>query len=253
MKTIAVLTLMHLCVIHSFAEEVIPQHKIDQAYEKFGSNPIDPEELRKVELLSSSDIYQQLLIMDIPPSDRQIMLLNVMKKRPKDLSLEIRKTLSEPSLSMDTMGIISRMSAIVSPEFEAEVAEKILNHISSREFDAYFMDSKDFRNHFRSEPEFLRKVLDALLSEQRIEKGSTRHKKWEESIDSFEQVKKRREGHRESEINSGSRQSEQHYRDQNKQEGLDDKKKFSLYLRLSVGFLFLLAFLLIIFKIGRKI
>jgi hypothetical protein len=252
MKTISVLTLMLLCAIHSFGEEVIPQHKIDQAYEKFGSNPIDPEELRKVELLSSSDIYQQLLIMDIPPSDRQIMLLNVMKKRPKELALEIRKTLSEPSLSMDTMGIISRMSALVSTEFEAEIAEKILKHPSSREFDAYFMDSKDFRNHFRSEPELLRTVINILLSEQRILKDSTQHKKWEESIENFEQLKKRREGNRESEIKSGSIQSEQHDRNQNKRDDLDDKNGVSFYMLLSVGFLVLLAVLLIIFKIGRK-
>lgn len=178
--------------IYSFGEEDAPQSKIDQAYEAFKSKPIDQEALKEVQSLSSSELYIQVLKASPSPSRWKEMRVMTLKKRQKDLILEIRKTLNEFPLTIDTMGKLTSLASLVSPEFEAEIANEILQHPSSREFDVYFVDSEDFRNHFRSEPELLRSALKMLLSEDRIGKNSATHKRWEASISKFDRIQEQR-------------------------------------------------------------
>jgi hypothetical protein len=244
--------LLFLSEIHSFGEEEISQHKIDQAYEAFRGKPIDQEELRTVQLLSSSVIYKELLNADHSPSRWKEMRVMTMKKRPKDLVLEIRKTLNEDPLSIDTMGKVASFASLVSPEFEAEIANEILKHPSAGEFDIYFMDSEEFRSHFRSEPGLLRLALNTLLSEGRIEKDSARHKKWEASISKFEHIQKRREENRESATHPASRQSEQSNDAQKEKAGFGDKDKFPFNWLLSFGILILLAALTILAEVWKR-
>lgn len=253
MKKFIVL-LMLLSGIHSFGNEGIPQHKIDQAYEAFKRKPIDPEELKKIESLSSSEIYKQLLSADHSPSRWKEIRVMTMKKRQDDLILEIRRTLKEYPLDIDRFGRLASLATLVSPEFEAEIANGILEHPSSRDdFDVYFMNSEEFRNHFRSEPGLLRLALDKLISEGRIEKDSATHKKWETSISKFEHLQKRREENTESATNPASRQSQQSNDAQKEKAGFGDKDKFPFNWLLSFGILILLAALTILAKVLKKI
>lgn len=237
-----IISMLLLSGIHSFGDEGIPQHKIDQAYEAFKRKPIDPEELKKIESLSSSELFKQLLIASPSPSRWKEMRVMTMKKRQKDLMLEIRQALKEYSLDIDTIGRLASLASLVSPEFEAEIANEILQHPSSREFDVYFMGSEEFRNHFRSEPELLRSALNTMLSEERIEKNSEIHKRWEASVSKFDLFQKKG-GKREPKTQPNNRQSEQAREPQKENAPFSHTEKPSSLRWLIGGFVLLVVFL----------
>jgi hypothetical protein len=81
----------------------------------------------------------------------------------------------------------------VSPDFEAEVAFKILNHPSLIDYDVYLISARNFRDRFRTQPDLLISAYKQLLSQGRIEKNSDISKKWEASISEFKKDQRRRE------------------------------------------------------------
>jgi len=141
---------------------------------------------------SIHELYQGILYSN-PTSNWFKKELEKIKDHKEDLAFEIRKTLEEPSLHIDTFGKICLLSYYVSPAFEAEVALKIINHPSSIEYDIYFVSSREFRNHFRAEPDLLESTHKQLLSQGRIEKNSDISKKWEASISEFKRDQRKRE------------------------------------------------------------
>lgn len=248
MKTFVLLILL-LSGVKSYGDEDIPQQKIDQAYEAFRRKPIDQEELRKVESLSSSEIYNELLKASPSPTRLKEMRMMTLKNRQNDLTLEIRKTLNEFPLTIDTMGQLTFLASLVSPAFEAEIANKILEHPSAPEFDVYFTSSEDFRSHFRSEPALLRAALNRLLSEGRIKKDAESHKKWEASISKFESLQEQK-NKREPKIQPTNGQSGIAVEFQNKNGSLNEEKKPPLLL-LIIGAFVLFGILVLLSKVWK--
>ena len=192
MKAFIILLLL-VSLLHSFGNESIPQHKIDQAYEKHRRSPVGETELRELQSLSTSEIFDQVLKADQSPSAWRESRLRILEKRKEDLTLEIRKTLNESQLTIDALGKLAFLASLVSPDFEAEVASSILKHASASEYDIYFLDSETFRNHFRSNPGLLQSSLNNLLAEGRIEMHSATHQKWKDSIFKFQRIQHNQE------------------------------------------------------------
>lgn len=253
MKLFIILTLI-LPVIYVYGTEDIPQHKIDKMYEAYKKKPIDPEELKEVQSLSSSEIYKQLLNASHSPSSWKEMRVMTIKERQNDLILEIHKTLEIFPLTIDTMGKLTDLASLVSPEFEAEIANKVLEHPSAHEFDIYFTGNEEFRDHFRTEPDLLKSALIKLLSEGRIDKNSAIHKKWEASISKFDRFQEQRDK-RKTTIPTTREQTEQVSEARNEKANHEDNEKFP-YTWLSIlGILILLVVFALLFKVGifRKV
>lgn len=124
-----------------------------------------------------------------PPYDptREIEELARRENETREL---IENTLNGDELKPEDVARIPYIAAAISPNYGCDVTERLLFHPSSRKFDDWFVSGPgEILKHFADKGLNKEWVIDRLIREGRLEKGSALEQKWRAKL-SRNEVKK---------------------------------------------------------------